>query len=377
MDTPQFQKKLESIFGKPLKVAICHEWLDNIGGGEKVLVEISSIFDDPCIFTLWGDLKVGTELNLNYQETFMRFLPKFLRRNLGFILMPIAWISIGPKLRKFDLVITSSWAFAHICGKFNKNSLNYIHTPGRYWWNPEIDQRSRIKIPKMLLRVFRYLDCSFSKNHGQNVANSMTTALRIRNYWKQESVVIHPPVDLNFYNFAKSSTAIPGNFILGVGRFVPYKNMEFIIRLGEFLQIPVVLAGHGPLYSNLRDQADKATVKVDIVEFPTNNDIRDYYRSAKFLIFPTVEDFGIVPVEAMGCGLQVIGLDEGGLTETVKDGFSGGLVRQLSLEMFAEKINSMRSYSQEEIRNTVVHFDKYEFKKKLMTLLESKFNAST
>jgi len=205
----------------------------------------------------------------------------------------------------------------------------------------------------------------------------MTTALRIRNYWKQESVVIHPPVDLNFYNFDKYSTAIPKNFLLGVGRFVPYKNMEFIIRLGEFLQIPVVLAGHGPLYSKLQDQADKAAVRVDIVKNPTDNDLRDYYRSAKFLIFPTVEDFGIVPVEAMGCGLQVIGLDEGGLIETVKDGFSGGLVQQLSLEMFAEKVNSMRSYSQEEIRNTVVHFDKYEFKKKLMTLLESKFNAST
>jgi glycosyltransferase involved in cell wall biosynthesis len=377
MDAPKGQEKAKNVFGYPLKVAICHEWLDNIGGGEKVLAEIALNFESPLIFTLWGNSKVGNELDINYQETFMRFIPKVLRRNLGFLIMPIAWISIGPKLRKFDLVITSSWAFAHICGKFNKKSINYIHTPGRYWWNPDIDQRSWIKLPKILLRVFRDLDFLFSLNHGQNVANSKTTALRISNFWKQESVVIHPPVDLSFFNYDKASESIPGNFLLGVGRFVPYKNMEFIIRLGEFMQIPVVLAGHGPLYSNLRQRALKASVKVDIVNNPTNSDIRDYYRSAKFLIFPVVEDFGIVPVEAMGCGLQVIGLEEGGLVETVKDGLSGGLVRKLSLEMFAEKMNSISSHSREEIRNTVIHLDKSEFNRKIITLIESKFDAFT
>ena len=87
MTAPKLRKNPDNAIGHQLRVAICHEWLDNIGGGEKVLAEIASNFDSPHIFTLWGESKVGTELNLNYHETFMRFLPKVLRRNLGFLLM--------------------------------------------------------------------------------------------------------------------------------------------------------------------------------------------------------------------------------------------------------------------------------------------------
>ena len=108
-----------------LKVAICHEWLDNVGGGEKVLAEMALNFYKPTIFTLWGDFDIARELNIEIEETILRFLPRRLRRNIGFLLMPIAWLFLSRRLKRFDLVITSSWAFAHFCGRFNIKSIKF------------------------------------------------------------------------------------------------------------------------------------------------------------------------------------------------------------------------------------------------------------
>lgn len=358
------------------KVAICHEWIDNIGGGEKVLSEIVSNFVNPDIYTLWGDKEIGSKLNLHYQDTFIRFMPPRLRRNLGFVLMPLAWVSLFRKLKTYDLVVTSSWAFAHICGKFNVTSVNYIHTPGRYWWNPDIDQRTRIKIPKTILNLLRILDCYFSKRHGDNIANSETTAKRIRDHWNLSAVVINPPVDLEFYSIDKTITNENSNFLLGVGRFVPYKNMSFIIKLGERLGLPVVIAGHGPLYGDLLEQAKEAKINVRIINKPSDIQIRELYRSARVLIYPAVEDFGIVPVEAMGCGLRVVGLNEGGLLETVQQGVGGSLVSNLDVQVFADAVMSLPQNSREEVRASVMKFGKREFNKKFQAFISEKFNAS-
>jgi glycosyltransferase involved in cell wall biosynthesis len=358
------------------KVAICHEWIDNIGGGEKVLSEIASNFVNPHIYTLWGDKQVGAELNLNYQETFMRLLPHKFRRNIGFIVMPLAWLSLYKKLKSYDLVVTSSWAFAHVCGKFNRNSVNYIHTPGRYWWNPDIDQRTRVKIPTPALSFLRILDSYFSRRHGDNIANSETTAERIKNYWMQSAIVINPPVDLDYFSINETKESVSKGFLLGVGRFVPYKNMSFIIKLGEHLGLPVVIAGHGPLYEALVEQAEEAKVDVLVINNPSNSEIRELYQSAKVLVYPAVEDFGIVPVEAMGCGLRVIGLNQGGLIETVEQGIGGSLVSTMDVKAFAGAISSLPDTTREQVRNSVMKFGKSSFNSRFQALICEKFDAS-
>lgn len=358
------------------KVAICHEWIDNIGGGEKVLLEIAANFSNPDVYTLWGDKAVGTKLNLHYQDTFMRWIPPRFRRNLGFAVMPLAWFSLHKKLKSYDLVVTSSWAFAHICGKFNRNSVNYIHTPGRYWWNPDIDQRTRVKIPTPALSFLRILDSYFSKRHGQNIANSETTARRIKNYWHQSAIVINPPVDLDYFTIDESKVSTGNGFLLGVGRFVPYKNMSFIIELGEHLGLPVVIAGHGPLYGALIGQADEAKVEVLVVNNPSDSEIRDLYRSASVLIYPAIEDFGIVPVEAMGCGLRVIGLDQGGLIETVEQGIGGSLVSRMDVKAFADAIVALPETTREQVRDSVMKFGKSAFNSKFQAFMCEKFDES-
>jgi glycosyltransferase involved in cell wall biosynthesis len=360
-----------------LKVAICHEWLDNVGGGEKVLFQVASLFPNVTIFSLWGDQAIAREYNLKLVESFIRFLPSRLRRTLGIPLMPLAWGSFSKKLRTFDLVITSSWAFAHACGRSSQVSVNYIHTPGRYWWNPDIDTRTTIKLPRTLTVALQKIDRYLAKEHGINVANSRTTSDRIQFSWNQESKIVHPPVDLTYYNFERIPEMDRGQYLLGVGRFVPYKNLEFIIELGEFLNVPVVIAGHGPLYANLLKRAAQSTVDVSIQNSPSDEEIRNLYLTASYLIYPVIEDFGIVPVEAMGCGLQVIGLSSGGLTETVIEGVSGSLVEEMNVEEFASALKNLPRRSSEEIRDCVEKFSQQAFTKKIVEIIQESINASS
>ena len=356
-----------------LKVAICHEWLDNIGGGEKVLIELANIFENPTIYTLWADNRTTTELHFKVRTSFLQFFPAKFRRNFGLFFMPLAWKKFEQELGAFDLVINSSWAFAHSAGGRHPRKISYIHTPGRYWWYPSIDQRTQIKIPKILLRLIRRIDKSLAQKNTYLIANSEETRKRIRDCWGKESEVVHPPVDLEFFkqdNFAEADAEL----ILGVGRFVGYKNHDFIIRIGEVLRKKVVLAGHGPLAENLKNQAISSTVEVEIIDSPTNFELRHLYSKAFCLVYPTNEDFGIVPVEAMGCGLQVLGLAKGGLMETVTNGLSGTLVDGMDLSSFVKAFHDLPNTPRVQIRGSVEKFNSKHFTQKIIQSIVTKWS---
>jgi len=356
-----------------LKVAICHEWLDNIGGGEKVLIEFVNIFDNPTVYTLWSNKKTMGEVDFKVRTSFLQYCPPKLRRNFGLFFMPLAWKKFEYELKSFDLIINSSWAFAHSAGGKHPRKISYIHTPGRYWWYPLIDQRTRIKIPRILLRFIRRIDWNLAQKNEYYIANSEETRKRIRDCWGLESEVAHPPVDLEYFK-QDTLAVVDTELILGVGRFVGYKNHDFIIRIGEVLRKKVVLAGHGPLTENLKKQACSSSTEVEIIDSPTDFELRKLYSKAFCLIYPTNEDFGIVPVEAMGCGLQVLGLAQGGLRETVKSGFSGRLVDEMDLRKFVAAFHEMPNTPRDQIRNSVERFNSNHFTQKIIRSIVEKWN---
>jgi glycosyltransferase involved in cell wall biosynthesis len=142
---------------------------------------------------------------------------------------------------------------------------------------------------------------------------------------------------------------------------VGYKNHEFVIRIGETLGKKVVLAGHGPLLESLKNQAANSTTEVEVIDSPSDFELRQLYYDAFCLIYPTFEDFGIVPVEAMGCGLQVLGLSQGGLIETVTNGIAGTLVDSIDLKTFVDGYHDLPNKSTGLIRDSVEKFSSSQF----------------
>lgn len=352
------------ILKTPLKIAICHEWLDNIGGGEKVLLELSKLYENPTIYTLWANKEITEQLNFQVKVSFLQQFPTKFRRTIGLFLMPFAWKTFERELKSFDLIINSSWAFAHSAGGNHPRKISYIHTPGRYWWYPSIDQRTKIRIPRLLLSIMRRKDFNLAQKSNVYIANSLETQKRIMECWGRESEVVYPPVNLDFYKPLEILSERK-DFILGVGRFVGYKNHEFVIRIGEALGRKVVLAGHGPLLESLKNQAANSTTEVEVIESPSDRELRQLYSDALCLVYPTFEDFGIVPVEAMGCGLQVLGLSQGGLMETVKNGISGTLVDAIDLTTFIVGFHDLPNKSTDLIRESVKKFNSTQFRIKM------------
>lgn len=347
------------------KVNIFHEWLDTSGGAESVLAELVGIFPGATVYTLWAEPNLIDSLGVEVKVSFLQFLPRKFRRSVGLLFMPLAWKILGRNISNGDFSITSSWVFCHsaVPKKFEQNSVHYIHTPARYWWNPEVDTRTELKLPKIILLILRAMDKSLARNHKNVIANSNATRERIKNYWGLKSIVIHPPVDVNFYDFAKvENVGSRENFLLCVGRFVPYKGHELAIKLGEVLNLPVVLVGHGSGETRLRKLSLNSKTRVSLLVNVPRERIRELYATCICLVYPAIEDFGIVPVEAMATGARVLGINKGGLRDSVIQGETGSLVSRLDLHALVEGFYSLQENSRENIRASSLQFSQVNFR---------------
>lgn len=173
-------------------------------------------------------------------------------------------------------------------------------------------------------------------------ANSAFVAERIARAWEREAVVIPPPVDVTAFagepldesaltpHERATLAALPPEFLLGVSRFVPYKRLERVIDAGAAAGLPVVLAGSGPDEDRLRAYAAQQHERVVFVHNPSSALLAELYRRSLALVFPAIEDFGIMPVEAMATGTPVVASAVGGTAETVIDGVTGALVHDWS-----------------------------------------------
>lgn len=317
---------------------LVHEWLASRGGSENVFEVLSDVFPDAERWCLWNDSD-GRFAGVN--ETWLARTP--LRRSKAAALpfMPAAWRSL-PK-RDADWVLCSSHLFAHHA-RFRGvgrdiPKLVYAHTPARYVWVPELDGRGDSAAARGLSSLLKPLDRKFAQEPVAIAANSRFVADRIAAAWERESVVIYPPVDVDLFmtepelsdSERQSVQDLPQEFLLGVSRFVPYKRLDRVIDAGAASGMPVVLAGSGPDEQRLRVLADQRhTGRVTFVSAPSLAVLRELYRRASALVFAPVEDFGIVPIEAMASGTPVIANAVGGAAESVVDGQTGALVREWS-----------------------------------------------
>jgi glycosyltransferase involved in cell wall biosynthesis len=312
-------------------VAVVHEWFSATGGSESVFLQIANLLPQAERFVLWREREALAEGG-SMRESWLARTPLRQSKAVALPLMPLAWRTLSRE--SFDVVVSSSHAFAHLV-RFGRRPdtryLSYVHSPARYLWSPTFDGRGASPLLAGPRRVLRAVDVGMSRHVHSYAANSREVQGRIQRFWGRDARVINPPVDVEYFAAAPAAQrGQPRDYLLGVGRFVGYKNFDLIIEIAAAAGLPLVIAGSGPEEARLRRAAAKVSVPVAFENRPSQERLRELYWGARALLFPVHEDFGMIPVEAQACGTPVIGLKRGGLLETVVDGQTGFLVDSLN-----------------------------------------------
>jgi glycosyltransferase involved in cell wall biosynthesis len=328
----------ELLVGK--RVAVVHEWVDAYAGSEQVFEALAQIFPSADLYALSHEPSVHLDVGGRGICTSFLDTPRLRqRRAVTLPLMPLAWRRLH--VPTYDLVISSHHAFAHTnrLAGLEGTHLCYVHSPARYVWSPEIDERGANPLLTPVRAVLKGLDRRAAKGVTAYAANSTAVAERIQRFWGREATVIHPPVRVDYFS-EPSPTPPTRDYVLGFGRWIPYKNLHLVIEAADIAGMPVKIAGRGPDKSRIVEAAAKSTVPVEIIESPSDAQLRDLYRNAACLVFPTVEDFGMVPVEAQAAGTPVVAPSTGGSLDTIQNRTTGVLVPSLALAGLADAIRA-------------------------------------
>ncbi|WP_255366586.1 glycosyltransferase [Cellulomonas sp. KH9] len=274
-------------------------------------------------------------------------------------------------------MLISSHLFAHhakVRGRNDPKKFVYVHTPARYIWNPELDERGNAALVRAVAPALRTLDRRRANEGADLAANSRFVQRRIRDAWGVDARVIYPPVDVGrissvpewHVNLSPADREcyeqLPDQFLLGASRFVSYKRLDDVIRLAAMTRVPVVLAGGGPEASRLREFARELRAEVTFIERPSDALLYALYQRCLAYVFPPVEDFGIMPVEAMAAGAVVIANRQGGAAESVQDGKTGALVDFRSKEDLTRAVDSLGRLDPSASKARAKHFahDRFE-----------------
>ena len=358
-----------------MRVALIHYWLVNWRGGEKVLRAIADLFPEADIFTHVADPAVVSQKfpNRKVSETFVARLPlakRFYQRYLP--LMPLALEQLD--LRQYDLVISSEAGPAKgVLVSPHTTHICYCHSPMRYVWDMYHDYReqsgavTRVMMSP-LLHYVRLWDQISAQRVDRYIANSHFVGKRIKKYYQRQSEVIHPPVAVDAFEASTHSE----DFYLSVGQLVRYKRVDLLVRAFNESKRPLVIIGEGEMLSSLRRMAKP---NVRLLGKQTFDVIRDHYARCRALVFPGVEDFGMVPVEAMASGKPVIAFGQGGARETVVDGVTGLFFHEQTPEALSEAIDRFESmpneFDPQAIRAHSKQFSEQVFKDRFRALIES------
>lgn len=325
-----------------MKVALLHELLTMRGGAERVVRILADLFPDAPIYTfLYDERALGPWFPKERvrTSTLQRFAPLSLNHHFYLSRFPSAAEAFD--FSEYDLVISSSSAFAHgVITNGKPKHLCYVHSPARYLWDRTHDVLSRANpLQRLYLsRVFHRLrvwDAESAPRADKLLAASKEVQRRIELYWRLPSDVLYPPIDDSWFSSSSSLSSIPSlsspPFVIA-STLVPYKRIELAVQACTDAALPLVIAGAGPQRKKLEAIAGPT---VTFVGYQDHAQLRSLFASARAVVVPGEEDFGLVPLEALACGTPVIAYGKGGVTETVEEGKTGVFFREQTSEALA------------------------------------------
>ncbi|MDC0246331.1 MAG: glycosyltransferase family 4 protein [Proteobacteria bacterium] len=358
-----------------LKVALVHDWLTGMRGGEKCLEVLCELFPDADLYTLLhqkGKLSQNIE-SRSIRTSFVQHLPFGLKKYRHYLpLFPLAIEQFD--LSAYDLIVSSSHCVAK--GVRLNNStyhISYVHTPMRYVWDqfntyfrqPRTSWPVRIGAELMRPYLQRW-DRNTAKRVDTFLCNSNNIRKKILEYYGRESQVIYPPVDLS--RFKPGDTK--ADYYLMVGAFAPNKRVDLAVHAFNKLKLPLKISGSG------QDEEYCRSIAGETIEFLgtlSNEKLLELYQQARALVFPGEDDFGITPLEAQACGTPVIAFAAGGVLETVTDQ-TGLFFKEQNVEALVKAVEIMERkwevFVPEKFQEQLSRFGRGHFKEQMAHAIE-------
>lgn len=360
---------------KKLKVALVHDFLLKFGGAERVLKVFAEMFPDAPIYTLlYDEKKVGEVFPRERVRTSKLQKIPFIKHTYRYFFPRMPREVEEWDFSDFDLVISSNSAYAHgIVTPLKTKHICYCHSPMRYAWdyahqylNEQNMGSLRKFISAALLKKVRMWDQAAADRADLYVANSENVRKRIQKYYRMDAKVVYPPVDIHRFRPQKRHE----DYFLIVSTLTPYKKIDLAISLFNKIGKRLVVIGDGPARKYLESFKGP---NIDILGYKPDDVVKVYLQNCRALLFPSEEDFGIAPVEAMACGKPVLAYGKGGLKETVIPGKTGELFYEQTIESMEDGLGRLilneEHYKPMEIRKHAEQFSRENFEKNFLKVV--------
>lgn len=360
-----------------MKIAIVHYWFVSMRGGERVVEALCDIFPQADLFCLVYD-EAAISDKIKSKKITASFLQKMGGKKHYQKMLPLMPFALeGLDLTDYDLVISSESGPAKgIVTRPDALHVCYCHSPMRYVWDlyPQY-YKSMGRFAKLIMATFapmlRVWDVTTAARVDHFIANSRYVKARIQKFYRRDAEVINPPVDLE--RFAISETH--DDYYLCAGQITPYKRIEIAVDACTRLNKRLIVVGDGATEA-LKQRAGPT---VEFVGRAKDTDLERYLSRCRALIFPGLEDFGIVPLEAMACGRPVIAYGRGGAVETVIPGLSGVLFAEQTVEALTQALVEFEgreaSFVPADIRQHSARFGVDRFRAEVKDFIMSKLDG--
>lgn len=372
---------------KQLRVALVHDYLNQYGGGERVIEALAEIWPQATIHTSLYDQKI--------MQSWLKITPERIKTNFisrlpfanylskhYFFLYPLAFRF--QNLGDADIIVsTSSYAAKFVRGKKGSIHICYLHTVPRFLWGYDTElsgyyhrgfDRLLAPVYKVVVPLMKYFLKKADFNAAQKVdyfiVNSNEVEKRLKQHYQRDGTVIYPPVDTKRFESTTQENSRQEDYYLIVSRLGGYKKIDLAVEAFNKLGKRLKIVGDGPQFNYLKSIA---SAKVELLGRIDDIQVTKLVQNCRAFIFPTLEDFGITAVEAQASGKAVIAFGQGGALETVVDGKTGVFFYEQTPRSIIEAVNKFEkmSFNEADCRKQAEKFSKEIFKQKMLEFVEN------